>query len=121
MPPMIAPRTEVSLIESSTDKAVIYDMLHSHLFCFEHVIQRVPILFEPKFISSFKISIRKFDVRQGIILSSMRNNILIFFNWSCSFSEDPDEPVVPAVKAIMRHRSITNYLGIICFFKRLFR
>ncbi len=52
MPPVIAPWTKIALIKSAANKAFIYDMLHSHLLRFEHVIQRILILLEPKLIRS---------------------------------------------------------------------
>ena len=121
MPPMITPRTEISLIKSSTYKAFINNMLHPHFLCFKHIIQRILILLKPKLISFLQTHIRKFNISQRIILSSMNDNILILLNWSCSFFEYPYEPIMPAIESIMRCRSIAYNLWVICFFQSLLR
>lgn len=51
VPPVIAPGTQKPLVNGSSDKALVDNVLGVHLFCLEHVIEGVTILLQPKFIS----------------------------------------------------------------------
>jgi len=48
MPAMVVPRAEDGLIDSSTNKVVINHSFEAMLFSFEHFIERIFIVFEPK-------------------------------------------------------------------------
>lgn len=51
VPPVIAPGTQKPLVNGSSDKALVDNVLGVHLFCLEHVVEGVTILLQPKFIS----------------------------------------------------------------------
>jgi hypothetical protein len=50
MPMMVAPRTQVALVDSAIHKGLIHDLLDflAHLVHTEHVIERVVVILQPK-------------------------------------------------------------------------
>lgn len=59
MPVMIAPRTQETLIYSSTNKGIVDDFFYSWFLSLKYIIEGVRALFQPKFIWSLYIYCRQ--------------------------------------------------------------
>lgn len=115
MPLMIEPWTEVALVDRSSYKTLVYDILYTSSFSLEHIIEGVAMLLEPKFISSLHISERKLDSSERVIFCCVDNNVRIFetCNWTCSRNKISREPIIPAFKAICGVIFVTNELIVV--------
>ena len=122
VPSMITPRAEVSLIDCPTDKGFVNDFLNSHLLGWEHIVERVAILFKPKLICSFDFCEMNTQSSDGIVFGRVNNygRIIFSFNGPCSLCKLSDKPIIPTFKSIVRFSFITDVVIIVDKLRGLF-
>lgn len=116
---MIAPRTEESLVNCSPHKGFVNKRSKSHLFGFKHVVKRITIFFQPKFVCCFNISLRESAFCQRIVFCRLNDHqrIINTSNGSCSFNKVTNEPIIPTFETVIWGILVADYIIIINVFE----
>lgn len=115
---MVAPWIEESLVHSSSNKMLVHQIRYSHSLRSKSVIERVKVIFQPKGIFSFCVSVR--IPSQLTWLEVKRIGVWAVnywfgtrINWTSFRPYGPCKPIIPVFEAPMRFTFVNKVVIVV--------
>jgi hypothetical protein len=107
MPPVIAPRIEVGLVEGSAYEMIVDKCLELCSSGIEHVVEGVSVVLQPELVFGFQIEMRvlplgPFGIKQRVRVRAVHDDVVSLGNRPPFGSDGSAEPFVPAAEAPVR-------------------